>query len=64
MMEHQIAEAKMTGTEIREAAILAAIHWEMRKPMEPFYYDPHTGQVERYMPGNSFKPQDEPQSDR
>lgn len=35
MLEHLIHEAKMTPTEVREAAILATIHYEQRT-IRPF----------------------------
>jgi len=43
MLEHLIREAKYTPTELREACILAAIHYEMTKPRS-YHYDP-SGQI-------------------
>lgn len=37
VLEHHIETANYTPTELREAAVLAAIHYEMRRPPRPFY---------------------------
>jgi len=40
MLEHLIERCEMSGTEIREAAILALIHYEARRPPRPFVVEP------------------------
>lgn len=39
MIENFIHQAKYTPSEIREAAILACIHYEMRRPIERVFMD-------------------------
>lgn len=46
-LELHIEQARYTPTELREAALLAAIHYEMRKPPRPIYLDPQTQIVGR-----------------
>lgn len=40
MMRMAIQELHLTPSELREAAMLAAIIEEERRPPEPFHYDP------------------------
>lgn len=37
VLESQIETCQYTPTELREAALLAAVHYEMRKPRDTFY---------------------------
>lgn len=41
LMEHLISGAEFTPTELREAVILAATRYEMRRPPEPIFLDSH-----------------------
>jgi len=45
IMEHMIETARYTGTECREGAILASIHYEQRRPPEPIWVDLATRQI-------------------
>lgn len=43
VLEYYIHEAQFSGTELREAAILALIHYEARRMPAPTFLDPATG---------------------
>lgn len=36
-MEHMLANAELASSELRQAAVLAAIHYEMRRIQSPYF---------------------------